>query len=729
MSSWRGTVAAVTVLIAPGVGHAQEVPPSPSEETAPAAQDDTGHLADIVVTAQKRAQNVQDVPIAITALTADQLTTSGIVSTSQLNVAIPGVNIRQTVGSFQPSIRGVGTSANNVENPVALYIDDVYYPFQREGARELNDLEQVAVLKGPQGTLFGRNATGGVIQLTTRRPQYAFSGDGGISIDNYATLRSDVFVTGGLSEKIAGSLAASYATQGQGWGENATTGNETSIIHENWAVRGKLLFESDDRSEITLIGDYQSRDEDLAPVNRAYPGAVLALPGGLTSGSVYDAALNIDSNLTLKAGGVSLKVSRDVGFAEITSITAFRQARATGQWDVDATPTQGQNNFVENSTRMISQEVQVVSPADKDFHWTLGGYYLNYRNGVTPFDRYFYGPLVRNNIALTTIRDRETVESIAPFAQIDFTILPDTRLTLGGRWTWEKRSFEATTTSTRTDGTAAPPVMQELTRSVDRPSWRISLDHEFSDTVLGYASYNRGFKSGGFNITQPTAPAYDPETLDAFEVGLKTELFDRSLRLNTAGFYYRYRDLQLTRVVAGALTIVNAASAELYGVEADFEARLTREFRLTGGISLIHSEYTDFPGAQFIALNPTGGLIVTQGNAAGNRLQLAQEISASLTATYSKEFSFGTIDLNATESYNGDYYFDPDNFARQPAYHMINASAGWTSPSDNLTATAFVRNLLNEKIIGQVSSATAIGLTATYPYPPRTYGLSLRYRF
>jgi hypothetical protein len=241
-------------------------------------------------------------------------------------------------------------------------------------------------------------------------------------------------MTGGLSDTVAASLTSSYATQGKGWGSNPTTGHDTFIIHDNWAVRGKLLFEPDDLTEITVIADYQSRDEDFAPYNKPYPGAVLRLPGALTTGGVYDTAVNIDSNLTLKSGGVSLKASRDFGFAEITSISAFRKAHATAQWDVDGTPTQGQNNFNENSTRMISQELQIISPASKDFHWTLGAYYLNFRNGVTPFDRFFYGALASTptSNAITTIRDRESVESIAPFAQIDFTVLPGTRLTLGG---------------------------------------------------------------------------------------------------------------------------------------------------------------------------------------------------------------------------------------------------------------------------------------------------------
>ncbi|HEX7782243.1 MAG TPA: TonB-dependent receptor [Sphingobium sp.] len=669
-------------------------------------------------------------PIAITAAGPEQVAAAGVTSTNQLNVLVPGVNIRTTVGSFQPTIRGVGTSANNVENPVALYIDDVYYPFQREGGRDLNDLAQIAVLKGPQGTLFGRNATGGVLQITTRRPEHAFSGNLRVGIDNYATLRSDIFVTGGLSEAVAGSLSGSFATQGNGWGHNRTLDRDTFKIHENWSVRGKLLVEPDALTELVLIGDYQRRNEDFAPYNRPYPGTTLVIRGAIPTGSVYDSLANIDGNLRLNAGGVSLKAKRDLGFADAISISAFRKAHAKAQWDADGTAAQAQNNVPENRTRMISQEIQIVSPSKTEFHWTAGMFYLNYRNGVDPFSRFFFGqlaPLPTSN-ARTVINDRETAESIALFGQADFPIFSSTRLTLGGRWTEEKRSFTGTTMSIRNNG-ASTQISQASSQTVRRPTWRMSLDHRFTDNFLGYLSYNRGFKSGGYNVTQPTAPAYDPERLDAYEAGFKSELLDRRVRLNAAAFYYRYHDLQLAKVVAGALTISNAASAEIYGAEADVEARITPEFRLVGGLSLVHTAYTQYPNAQIVSPNPTGGITVASGDATGNRLQLAQKVSGSITATYKHTSRLGVFEVSVTESYNGDYYFDPDNFARQPAYNMINGSVAWTDSAARVTATLFVRNLLDKKIIGQVSSAANIGLVVTYPYEPRVFGANVRYSF
>lgn len=192
--SWR--LMLTSALVAP-IGLSAQV--AVAQQTGDDASD--GGLGEIVVTAQKRSENLQKVPIAITAVDGDALQSSGVTDTRDLVAVVPGLQVRTTTGSFQPAIRGIGTSSSVVENPVSLYIDGVYYPQQREGLRELNDVEQVAVLKGPQGTLFGRNATGGVIQITTRRPSHEFQGTFGASIDNYALFRSNVYLTGGSAKQ------------------------------------------------------------------------------------------------------------------------------------------------------------------------------------------------------------------------------------------------------------------------------------------------------------------------------------------------------------------------------------------------------------------------------------------------------------------------------------------------------------------------------------------------
>src|SRR3546814_309146 len=250
---------ALAALAVPFVAQAQETP-------APASPSES-RLNDIVVTAQKRSENLQDVPIAISVASGEDLAERGIADTSQLGIMAPSLTLRSSAVAFQPSIRGIGTSSTVVENPVALYIDDVYYPQQREGFRGLNNIEQVAILKGPQGTLFGRNATAGVIQLTTLAPSYEFSGKAHAEIDNYATFRSNAYITGGLGDIASGSLSAYYAKQGEGWGESLVTGHDNFKIIRDASVRAKLLIEPSSQTEILLIGDYS---DYLRKIGRAH---------------------------------------------------------------------------------------------------------------------------------------------------------------------------------------------------------------------------------------------------------------------------------------------------------------------------------------------------------------------------------------------------------------------------------------------------------------------------
>ncbi|QUT05583.1 TonB-dependent receptor [Sphingobium phenoxybenzoativorans] len=336
---------------------------------------DTG-LQDIVVTAQKRAENLQRVPIAVTAASGPELTARGITSSMQLNTVAPGLNIRTTAGAFQPSIRGVGTSSNFVENPVALYIDGVYLPNQREGMRELNDVSQIAVLKGPQGTLFGRNATGGVIQITTAAPSETFSAKAKAEIDNYGTVRTSAYATGGLTPGVSASLGIAYATQDEGWGKNLTTGNDTFKLRHDFSARGKIKFELGADTEATLIGDYMDRSE-LTNAFQPYNGSTLAFPGGVAVSlprptSVHD-GYGVDSYNNFKGGGVSLTAEHNFSFAQLLSITSYRQNKYSYQFDNSAVPGAF---FVVTSpktrAKSFTQEVQLISTKSGPLTWVLG---------------------------------------------------------------------------------------------------------------------------------------------------------------------------------------------------------------------------------------------------------------------------------------------------------------------------------------------------------------------
>ena len=398
-----------------------------AQVVAPQAQpaEQTG-LADIVVTAQKRAENLQRVPLAVTAVSDAQLAATGVENVQQLATVVPGLATRSVSGSFQPAIRGIGTSSSVVENPVALYIDGVYLPQQREGLREFNDVAQVAVLKGPQGTLFGRNATGGVIQITTKAPSHDFSGQVGAEIDQYALFKGDVYVTGGLSQSVAGSLSAQFATQGYGWGTNLTTGRDTFRLNHQIAVRSKLLFEPGPKTRITLIADYLDRNA-LQNSYQNYPGTQLSFVTLPQPRSKYDSYAGRDSYQAFIGGGASVTVDQDLSFAHLLSLSSYRCGK--GRYAFDNTGAPGSYFYVrspDSPNEDYTQELQLISPKGR-FNWVIGAFYFHNLNGANPIQRTITGPLapLPTSVTVNTTTGTEWTESVAPFAQADWEFVRD----------------------------------------------------------------------------------------------------------------------------------------------------------------------------------------------------------------------------------------------------------------------------------------------------------------
>ena len=728
------------LLVVAGVASAQDRPaaPAPSSNAAEQAQpaDDASQVGDVVVTAQRRAENLQRVPIVITAVDNEQLVRAGVTSLPTLGTIAPGLNARTSGGGvFQPSIRGIGTSSNVVENPVALYIDGVYLPNQNEGNQELPDVEQVAVLKGPQGTLFGRNATGGVIQITTRRPSQELDIRAKAEIDNYATLRGGVFVSGGLASGVAASVSADYAHQGDGWGKNLTTGNDTFRLAHSLSLRGKLLIEPGASTSFLLIGDYLDRKAytySFVP----YPGTafIRPLPGAYGKQDTYSP---VDPYAAFTGGGVSLTAKHDFGPAELVSISAYR--RGNTNYLFDNVPTGTPIFYVgvgegHQPNRSFTQELQLNSVGQGRITYTAGLFYYHNSNANLPIVRQFFppfygavaGPPTANQTTVTNGRER--TESVAPFAQVGIKVLADTNLTLGGRYTYEQRKLDGNVTLNRYNGTSTLLAYAPQPLTIKKPTWRIALDHQFTADVLGYVSYNRGIKSGGFNILNPANPAYLPERLDAFEAGYKTELFDRRLRLNIGGFYYNYSNLQVTQFVGVSQTIVNGAKARLYGIDVDFNARITPELSVNGGFELLHARFTSYPNAVGSTPRPTGGAVLFPVNASGNRIPQSQEFAGTLTVNYQKAVSFGQLDASVTANHNGSYKFEADNFLTQGAYTLLSASLGWQSLDKRYSITVWGRNLLDEIVLNNGTSQ-AIGYPVSYGQPPRTFGVTARLRY
>lgn len=729
------------LLVAPSAAMAQEsvppVPPTPSTDavSGSGAQAAPGtRVEEIVVTAQRRAENLQRVPIAITVVSGAQLTNAGVTSLPTLATVAPGLNARTSGGGvFQPSIRGIGTSSNVVENPVALYIDGVYIPNQNEANQDLPDVEQIAVLKGPQGTLFGRNATGGVIQITTRRPTQNFDLQTKAEIDNYATLRGGLLVSGGLAPGIAASISADYAHQGRGWGDNLTTGNDTFRLAHSLSLRGKLLFEPTPDTSILLIGDYLDR-KTFTYTFVPYPGTAFtrALPGPYDKQDTYSP---VDPFATFKGGGVSLTIEQKFDAVKLVSISAYRRGNTSYLFD-DA-PTGTPTFYVgvgkgDQPNRSFTQELQLASIGSGPLTYTFGLFYYHNSNANLPVLRQFFppfygvaaGPPTANQTTQTY--GKETTESVAPFGQVGIKILRDTTLTLGARYTYEDRNLDGRVVLNRYNGTSTTLLYTPPSATIRKPTWRIALDHQFTPNVLGYVSYNRGIKSGGFNILNPANPAYLPEKLDAYEAGFKSELFDRRLRLNVGGFYYDYNNLQVTQYVGISQAIVNGAKARLYGADIDFNLRATPELSLSGGLELLHARFVSYPNAVGSTPIPAGGAVLFPIDASGNRIPQSQKFAGTLAVDYEKPVSFGTLHANVTANHSGSYFFEADNFLRQEPYTLLNASLGWRSRNQHYSLTFWGRNLLDAIVLNNGTSQ-AIGYPVSYGQPPRTFGMTAKF--
>jgi len=729
--------------------------------TSTAPQQPSGDiLQEVIVTAQKRSENLQNVPIALTALSADQLAQAGVSSTTDLGLVTPALIVVNQAGNLLPHIRGIGTTAFGAgfENPVAVYVDGIYLAASNASLLTLNNIAQVEVLKGPQGTLYGRNATGGLIQISTKDPQAAFSGSAELGYGNYQTAVMKAYVTGPVvGDKLVADLAVSASHQGQGYGTNLFNGQDVYQTDRDLAARSKWLWTPADGTSVRFIADYEESAGSQYTTFKVAPGTQPQFVPPVSALGNWDFDANIQPHDAFKGGGGSLRIDQEVGFANFSSITAYRRSQQVLAFDGDGTPTDIESlDPITEDDRQFTQELQLTSARSGPLQWVAGVFYMHGDAKDDPITANFGAPFVYPFVpspappfflvpplANTAVFGEEKTNSWAVYGQSTLAITDADHLTLGLRYTADHRSLSASETGALASGipgvpnipiyplspnpfVPAAPINQS--RTFTKPTWRVAFDHRFSDEILGYVSYNRGFKSGGFNAGVPTDAPYNSEVLDAYEIGLKTDLWDRRVRLNTAAYYYDYKNIQVGHFVQGNIGYYNGAAAKIYGMDADLEVLVTHDLTLTAGASWIHDRYSSFPNALFFTPNPAGGNIPSLASAAGNRLPLTPDATFNLSADYRYPLpGGGHLGLNATYSYSDGYVFSPDNILRQPAFSMVNAAISWTAPGDRFTTTLWGKNLSNEAVANAILES-ALGSLAAYQQP-RTYGVTVGVKF
>ena len=711
-------------------------------QTAPATDTEAAkpvEVSEVVVTAQRRAERIQDVPITVAAISADQMRAAGVESVQDLTTVVPGLQVGDAVGFATPHLRGVGSTAlaPGVESPIAIYVDGVYYASTTSSLFDFVDVDNVEVLKGPQGTLFGRNATGGLIQVTTRTPTQTPRLDADITYGNYQSVKSDVYVSGGILDNLAASLAVSASGQGQGYGRNLLTGDEVNRNDINLGVHTKWVWSLLDTTSITFAADYSHR-RDSYLADRLPPGATNfpATPATQTSPAIpaqtipnysseWDTAQNINPLNRNVAGGASLRLDQELGFAKLMNLVAYRKNSSTIDWDLYEGTPQYFDGLLDAAESQFSEELQLSSENGSPIIWSAGLYYFHSQSAYDP-NHVAFGPPEINPLNILS-PDQQHANSIAGYGQVTIPLPAKTNLTLGARYTNENHAIVGSQTLYIPGGPVilATPY-PERSAKFNKPTFRFAVDHHLTDATMVYASFNRGFKSGGFNTGSIPDPAYYPETLNAYEIGLKTDLLERRLRVDLSAFHYDYKNIQVQKIEGAATGIINGGAAKLNGADLDLQFVATEGLNFNLSAEYLNAYFTSFDQAPLSNPDIGGFTEVITGSAASKQLPYAPHFSFTLGANYVVQLQGNELDLNATVQNSSQFYLEPDNVMRQGNYTRLNTSVTWRPSSHHYAVTLWGKNLTNEAVISYggtlVSGLRTVGYEA-----PRTYGITLEY--
>jgi iron complex outermembrane receptor protein len=702
--------------------------------TANVCAQDSGSAApleEVVVTAQKRSERLLDVPMSIAAISAEQLAGSGITSTRDLQQMTPGLVTVSNGFAFTPAIRGVssiGTSPGDETN-VSMYLDDVYLGAPMGGLFQLKDIERVEVLKGPQGTLFGRNATGGAIRVVTKAP--SFDPHAEVSADygfDFKTIMLGGAVTGGLSETIAASLSAAYSDDdGYSEGVGPIAQGQRFAKDKLASVRGKVLFKLSSELQATVTADYSDRksnqiynwsSKDGRNVSEANPAAVI--PGEFHySGSTTPKA-------DMETGGASLDVSWTPS-NEITarSITAYRDARGLFQTDSDRINVSLGALRLEQKQHNFSQELNFSGPAEQSLSWIAGLYYYHSNSGNPYFTAYTND--APNGTVGSSFNDTVKTDSYAGYGELTWNATEDLHFTAGGRYTSEKKEFHFKDL-VRPLGLRTADVEETW----ESPTFRGVVRYDFAADANVYLSVSNGFKSGVYNAYALPAVPVDPEKIMAYELGTKARL--AGITFSAAAFAYDYKNIQVqgNTLIGNAfvVTLANAAKAKIKGFELSAAGAITDTIGFNVGFSgLPEADYSDFTTAQVFIPNPvTGGAVNTVPyDASGSRVIRSPKSQANVGLAYADQIANGAAAASLNYSYTSSFYWQPGNYTREDPYGLLNARVAWTEPSGQYTFSVWGNNLTDEaySFYSTVSNAGAVDSLAR----PREFGVGVSAKF
>jgi iron complex outermembrane receptor protein len=715
------------------------------EQSAEAMASSAGERDEIIVTAQRRSERLRDVPISVTAQSAEDLTRQGVTSIQDLTIAVPGLSVTKLGPWVQPTVRGVQTSiaVGGADAPVAIYLDGAYRPNQVANMFDLPDVKRIEVLKGPQGTLFGRNATGGAILIHTLEPSLdsttgRISLSDGVYFGKHARTAHEITAKGFLSTPITDTLAigaSGYYTHNPGFMTHDVTGDRYGR-KETFMGRGKLLFQPSDSVKFLLSGMYtKTNDADSATffplgglaVGRQYPGSIVP-----SEPWHFASELSKGSVIRMTDWNVALNTEIDIGEAgTVTSITAYSEANPLLIVDADGTYSPACVAVVACVTPFVveygpqktfQQELTFSSRDFGMFSFIAGLFYYDDRHAS------------RNNVnspirpdgtvdpdvdGVFAVRSTIATKAYAAFGEVNLDLSDKVRLIAGMRYSWERKV-----------GTGA--FFQAPKTEFSRGTWdswtpRLSLLYKLTPAVNVYATFSRGFKSGILDSSALAPAPVRPETLTSYEVGIKAST--SSFSVSAAAFYYDYKDVQLQFRRGVINFFANAEGAKVYGVDLDATVHLTPSLDLRlGGAWLPSAKYREFRDGRAFDLPMTSrGLTSYVVDATGKRMLRSPKLTATATLAYGGEIPWGRLDASGTLYYSSTYYHDLLYKVPTKSYATVNARVALTPTDSPFTIAIFGSNLTNKVYVdGSVLSQYANNV---HFGNPRQVGLSVDLAF
>jgi len=723
-------------------------------------------LEEVIVTATRRAESAQDIPVSITAITGEQLAAVGASQMRDLVELAPNISTQGSFARTAPAyfIRGIGSTQfnPNANSKVGIYVDDTYLSSTAVHGAQLFDVDRVEIARGPQGYLFGQNTTGGLVRTITRKPVIGGGLDGDLTLTVGRFSERDV--SAALGVDLGAHAAARFAVDSQqrnGVSRNLLYGTDVGAT-DTLAWRAQFLFEPRDDLKF-LVNVHGSRDDggfipykQVGLVNPA-TGGPCASPGlgsGCTdyfgyadSRNLHEGAWDVPNQFArVQAAGGALTVDWTLPAFTLTSVSAYERNTSQINEDTDASPLNVVHGSYEGHPYQYSQEIRLTSADSASWRWLAGLYYFHEDfEGSTHFALPGFGPGFLTGMSGVPEgagqRSSMDTDSYAAFGSVDFPVASRGKLSVGLRFTHEKKDLKyaayITDVSTVTPATftgMSDVARLALVQTIDFPatkSWnnvsgRVSFDYKFADEVMGYVSVARGFNSGNFNggafFDQAEASLVNPEVLKSYEIGVKSQLAGGALRLNGDVFYYDFTNQQVFVLASGAgglpfQQLSNAAASSLYGAELELAWRPLSALLVQSGAGYTHSKFDKFD-------SPLGG------DLSGRQLPSAPKANFNLLMRYTWPLRGGELALEADGKYASHQYFSVNNdpLLAQGAYWLSNARISYVTRNERVNVTLWGRNLADKQYLTAAFDLAAFGFDQWVPADPRTFGLTVKLR-